>query len=154
MIYDLVPKSWFFKLWNFWPPFLGAGIKIQHVSKDYKHVIVSLKLRPWNRNYVGTQYGGSMFSMTDPFYMVIFLQTLGREYIVWDKSAGIRYLKPGRTHVTAHFNLTDEILNHIRKTLETQEKMDWTTVIQIKDLNNEVIAEVDKVIYIRKKKKS
>ena len=92
--------------------------------------------------------------MTDPFYMVMFLQNLGSEYIVWDKAASIRYLKPGRTDVVAHFQLTEEILNGVRKTLETQEKMDWTTTVQIKDLKGEVIAEVDKIVYIRRKTKA
>lgn len=151
MIYSLVPKNFFFLLWNFWPPFFGAGIRIRKVSTDYRQVIIQLKLRFWNRNYVGTQYGGSMFSMTDPFYMVMLLQNLGKEYIVWDKAASIKYLKPGKTNVTAEFLLNDEILDHIRDTLKTQEKMDWQTTVQIKDEAGVVVAEVDKVLYIRKK---
>lgn len=154
MLFDLVPKTWFFKLWNFWPPFWGAGIQITSVSSDYQHVVVRLKLRPWNRNYVGTQYGGSMFSMTDPFYMVMFLQTLGKDYIVWDKSANIRYLKPGRSDVTAEFYLSHETLDTIRKALEIQDKMDWTTTIEIKNREGETVAEVEKILYIRRKKKS
>jgi len=144
----------FFRLWNIWPPFLGAGIRIGEVSSDFRSVKIYLRLHWWNRNYVGTQFGGSMFMMTDAFYMVMFLQNLGHGYIVWDKSANIRYLKPGRTDVMAHFQLTEEILNGVRKTLETQEKMDWTTTVQIKDTAGEVIAEVDKVIYIRRKQKN
>lgn len=152
MTYQKLPLYLLFKLWNFWFPFLGAGISLDEVSKDFRYVRMKLKLRFWNRNYVGTQYGGSMFSMTDPIYMVMLLNNLGKEFIVWDKAASIRYLKPGRTHVTADFHLTDEILNDIRKTLETEEKMDWSTKVQIKDANGEVVAEVDKVLYIRKKK--
>ena len=143
-----------FRVWNIWPPFIGAGIRIGEVSSDFRSVKIYLRLRWWNRNYVGTQFGGSMFMMTDPFYMVMFLQNLGSEYIVWDKAASIRYLKPGRTDVVAHFQLTEEILNGVRKTLETQEKMDWTTTVQIKDLKGEVIAEVDKIVYIRRKTKA
>lgn len=152
MLYSLIPKNIFFLLWNLWPPFFGAGIRIKKVSADYRLVIIQLKLRFWNRNYVGTQYGGSMFSMTDPFFMVMLLQNLGREYIVWDKAASIRYLKPGKTNVTAEFILNDEILNHIRDSLKNQEKMDWQTTIQIKDEAGVVVAEVDKILYIRKKK--
>lgn len=142
-----------FKVWNFWLPFVGAGIRITEVSPDFRTVIVHLRLRWWNRNYVGTQFGGSMFMMTDPFYMVMFLQNLGHDYIVWDKGATIRYLKPGRSDVVAHFVLTEEILNGVRKTLETQEKMDWTTTVAIKDMSGEVVAEVDKIVYIRRKTK-
>jgi hypothetical protein len=147
-------KRLLFRLWNFWPPFLGAGIHIGEVSPDLRSVKVHLRLRWWNRNYVGTQFGGSMFMMTDPFFMVMFLQNLGRDYIVWDKVASIRYLKPGRTHVTAHFQLTEEILLQIRRQLENQEKMDWQATVPIKDENGETVAEVDKVIYIRRKKKT
>ncbi len=152
MIYQKFPPKILFSLWRFWPPFLGAGISIHVLSDDLRHTQARLKLRFWNRNYVGTQYGGSLFSMTDAVYMVMMLQNLGSQYIVWDKAATIRYLKPGRTDVIADYVLTEEILNSIRKTLETQEKMDWTVKVEIKDKNGEVVAEVDKVLYIRKKK--
>lgn len=152
MSYRALPLKWIFKLWNFWPPFLAAGIRLRQVSDDFKFVQTQLKLRFWNQNYVGTQYGGSLFSMTDPIYMVMLIHNLGSDYIVWDKAASIQYLKPGRTDVTADFELTDEILDSIRNQLKTSEKMNWTTKVLIKDKNNEVIAEVEKVLFIRKKK--
>jgi hypothetical protein len=151
--YRAFPIKLIFKLWNFWFPFLGAGISLSEISDDLKFVQTKLKLHFWNQNYVGTQYGGSMFSMTDPIYMVMLLHNLGSDYIVWDKAASIRYLKPGRTDLTADFQLTDEILNHIRMTLQNQEKMDWNTKVLIKDKNGESIAEVDKVLYIKRKQK-
>lgn len=92
-----------------------------------------------------------MFSMTDPIYMVMLIHNLGSGYIVWDKAATIRYLKPGRTDVTADFRLTEEILQMIRSTVEAQEKMDWTTTVFVKDKNGEAVAEVQKVLYIKKK---
>jgi hypothetical protein len=146
-----ISKNILFKIWNLWPPFLGAGIKLGKMDKDFRWVEAHLKLHWWNRNYVGTQFGGSMFMMTDPFYMVLFLHTLGNDYIVWDKAATIRYLKPGKTDLMVRFELSEEDLNLIRTTLEKQEKMDWTTTVHIRNTNNEVVAEVDKVIYIRKK---
>src|SRR5271157_3379702 len=79
---------------NIWPPFLGAGIRVRWRSN--RHVDVELKLRAWNRNYVGTHYGGSLYSMTDPFYMLMLMENLGRDYIVWDKAASIRFRKPGK----------------------------------------------------------
>lgn len=146
-----IKKSTLFKFWNFWPPFFFSGIKIVNVSDDYLHVLVRLKLRFWNANYVGTQYGGLMFSMTDPFYMVMLIQNLGQEYIVWDKSACINYLKPGKTDVTAEFTLTNEDLSEIRRALETQSSMDWQRNVEVKDKNGVVVALVNKVIYIKKK---
>lgn len=144
-------KKYVLRFWNFWPPFFGVGIKIQKVTEDYRYMKIRLKLRFWNSNYVGTQYGGSMFSMTDPFYMVMLLRNLGSNYIVWDKSASIRYIKPGKTDVFAEFKLTQEILDDIIQKVNEQGKIDWVTEIDILDKNNELIAKVEKTLYIRKK---
>lgn len=141
------------RFWNFWPPFFFSGIKLIKRTKDYRHVIVKLKLRFWNANYVGTQYGGSMFSMADPIYMVMLIQNLGPEYVVWDKAATIRYLKPGRTDLTAEFNLSDDDLALITSTLQLQDKMEWNRKVQIKDKNGEIVAEVDKILSIKKRNK-
>jgi len=99
---------------NFWPPFLGAGIRIRYISPDTKAVDVEMKLRFWNRNYVGTHFGGSLYSMTDPFFMLMLLDNLGPEYLVWDKAATIRFKKPGRGKVRAEFRLSDEQLDETR----------------------------------------
>jgi len=79
---------------NIWPPFLVAGIRVRWHSACC--VDVEMKLRPWNRNYVGTHYGGSLYSMTDPFYMLMLMENLGPGYIVWDKAASFRFRKPGK----------------------------------------------------------
>src|SRR4051812_22273637 len=99
-------KSSLLKLMNFWPPFLGAGIHVDFMAPDYHRIDVSMKLRFWNRNYVNTHYGGSLYSMTDPFYMLMLMQILGRDYIIWDKSASIRFKKPGMGKVRAVFELS------------------------------------------------
>ena len=147
-------KKWILRLWNFWPPFLGAGIHVRSITDDLRHFEATLKMHFWNRNFFGTQYGGSLFSMTDAIYSVMLVENLGNDYIVWDKSATIRYLKPGRTDVMATFKIDAEILAKIKQELSNKEKMDWVKLVEIKDLNGEVIAEVEKVIYIRRKKKT
>ena len=148
------PK-WFKKiilnLWNIWPPFLGSGISIHILSPDLRKIEVKLKLRFWNKNFFGTQYGGSLFSMTDAIYSVMLIENLGSEYVVWDKAATIRYLKPGRTDVQALFEINEAILTEIKTELKTKGKMDWHKPVQIYDLNKTLIAEVDKVLYIRRK---
>lgn len=141
------------KFWNLWPPLLFSGIKITHISPDFREIKVRLKLRFWNANYVGTAFGGSLFAMSDAFYMVMLLQNLGKEYIVWDKAAHIKYLKPGKTDVTADFKITEEDLTFIRQTLENEEKMDWEKRVQIIDKEGVIIADVTRVLYIRKKLK-
>ena len=135
---------------NIWPPFLGSGIRVKWSPGD-KAVDVEMKLRFWNRNYVGTHYGGSLYSMTDPFYMLMLMNNLGRDYIVWDKAASIRFRKPGKGRVRAEFRLTDEQLNDIRAQLRTQEKYEPTFVVEVKDEAGDVVAEVQKILYIRRK---
>jgi hypothetical protein len=135
---------------NIWPPILGAGIRVKW-SPDNKAVDVEMKLRFWNRNYVGTHYGGSLYSMTDPFYMLMLMNNLGRDYIVWDKAASIRFRKPGKGRVRAEFRLSDEQLDEIRAKLTTQEKYEPTFLVQVKDEAGDVVAEVQKVLHVRRK---
>jgi hypothetical protein len=100
---------------------------------------------------MGTQFGGSLYAMVDPWYMLMLIKNLGRDYIVWDKAATIQFRKPGKGKVTAEFRLTEEHLNEIRSTLINQKKMDYIFKVEIKDTDGKLIAEVDKVLYIRRK---
>ena len=136
---------------NLYPPFLGAGIRVKHVSTDMKSIDVEMKLRWWNANYVGTHFGGSLFSMTDPFYMLMLMANLGRDYIVWDKATTIRYRKPGKGTVRAEFRLSDSQLADIREKLKTLPKYEPTFKVEVKDDQGIVIADVDKLLWIRKK---
>ena len=140
-------------LWamNWWPPLLGAGIRVRRMSDGLREIDVEMKLRFWNANYVGTHFGGSLFTMTDPFYMLMLVENLGREYIVWDKTATIRFRKPGRGTVRAEFRLTQERVDEIRRALTTAEKYEPVFVAQIKDAQGDVVAEVEKVIYVRRR---
>lgn len=139
------------RLINFYGPFLGAGVKLLKMSKDFRHAKVSMKLTFYNKNYMGTQFGGSLYAMVDPWYMLMLIKNLGPEYIVWDKAATINFRKPGRETVYAEFNLTEDHLNEIRATLVAQNKMDYVFKVEIKDKDGKLIADVDKVLYIRKK---
>ena len=138
------------RLVNIWPPIAGAGIRVRW-GADMKSVNVEMKLRFWNRNFVGTHYGGSLYSMTDPYYMLMLIKNLGPEYIVWDKAASIRFRKPGKGKVRAEFRLTDAQLNDIRTQLETLPKYEPTFKVEVKDEAGEVVAEVEKLLHIRKK---
>jgi len=136
---------------NLWPPFLGAGIRVKRLQADWKEIAVEMKLRRWNSNYVGTHYGGSLYSMTDPFFMLMLIENLGRDYIVWDKSASIRFRKPGKGKVSAIFRLSDEQIEEIRQALKTEEKIERTFMVEVKDESGAVIAEVQKLLHVRKK---
>ena len=140
------------RLWlNLWPPFLGPGIRVTRLDRDWKAIDVEMPLRFYNRNYVGTHYGGSLYSMTDPFYMLMLIENLGRDYIVWDKSANIRFRRPGRGRVRAEFRISDEQLSSIREQLQTIEKVEPTFTVEVKDEAGEVVAVVEKVVQVRKK---
>jgi Domain of unknown function (DUF4442) len=136
---------------NLWPPFLGMGIRVRHIAPDMKAVDVEMKLSFWNANYVGTHFGGSLFAMTDPFYMLMLMANLGRDYVVWDKGATIRYRKPGRGTVRAEFRLSDTQIDEVRETLEALPKYEPVFFVEVKDEAGVVIAEVEKMLHIRKR---
>ena len=144
-------KNFLEKLINFYGPFLGAGVKLEKMSKDYRHALVSMKLTFYNKNYMGVQFGGSLYAMVDPWYMLMLIKNLGENYIVWDKSAVINFRRPGKGKVSAEFRLNQEQIEEIKKTLETQNKLDYTFNVEVKDDAGKLIADVHKVIYIRKK---
>ncbi|MGA9529428.1 MAG: DUF4442 domain-containing protein [Terriglobales bacterium] len=138
---------------NIWPPLLGAGIRIKRLQADWREIDVEMKFRFWNSNYVGTHYGGSLYSMTDPFYMLMLIENLGSDYIVWDKSASIRFRKPGKGTMRAEFRLTDSQIQEIRDKLQTQGKVEPVFMVQVKDESGALIAEVEKVLHVRKKQR-
>ncbi len=136
---------------NLWPPFIGTGIWIKEIASDYSHIKVEMKLRPWNKNYVGSHFGGSLYAMTDPFYMLMLIHLLGKGYIVWDKSASIKFIKPGKETVYAEFHLPKNQIEEIKQITDNQYKYEPVFNILIKNKKGEVIAEVEKELYIRKK---
>ena len=135
---------------NLWPPFLGAGIRVTRIAPDMMAIDVEMKLRWWNANYVGTHFGGSLFAMTDAFYMLMLMAKLGRDYVVWDKAASIRYRRPGRGKVRAEFRLSDQQVEDIREKLKTLAKWEPVFKVEVKDEQGTVIAEVEKVIHVRR----
>ncbi len=136
---------------NYYSPFLGAGIKVKHMSADFRHCQVIMPLTFYNKNYMGTQFGGSLYAMTDPWYMLMLIKNLGPDYIVWDKAASIRFKKPGRASVEAEFILTQADIDEVKAAVETNVKMDKIFIVEIKDDKGQLIAVVEKVVYIRKK---
>jgi uncharacterized protein DUF4442 len=136
-----------------YPPYLGAGVRVTHIALDFRRIEVEMPLRFYNRNYVGTHFGGSLYSMVDPFYMLMLINILGPDYIVWDKAATIRFKKPGKGLMKAAFHLSDEQIAEIRAAADTQPKVEPQFQVLIKDAEGNVVAEVDKLLYVRKKEK-
>ena len=137
---------------NFYPPYLGAAVRVTRISDDFRDVEVEMPLRFYNRNYVGTHFGGSLYSMVDPFYMLMLMNILGPDYIVWDKAASIRFKKPGKGVMKASFHLSEEQIVEIRKAADMQPKVEPQFQVVVKDAEGNVVAEVDKLLYVKKRK--
>jgi hypothetical protein len=138
-------------LGNWWRPYRGAGIKIIHANKNFTEMEVEMKLRWFNKNYVGTHFGGSLYAMTDPFYMMMLIYNVGDDYVVWDKSARIEFKKPGRSRVTAKFKYEDGEIEQIKAQADLNGKYIFNKHVDIIADDGEIIASVEKEIYIRRK---
>lgn len=139
------------RLLRIYVPYLGAGVRVTEVSDDFKTVRVEMPLRFYNRNYVGTHFGGSLYSMCDPFYMLMLINILGPDYIVWDKAATIRFKRPGKGVVKAVFQLSDEQIAQIKAGADAQGKIEPQFQVSVTDSEGNVVAEIDKLLYVRKK---
>ncbi|MBB6599132.1 DUF4442 domain-containing protein [Luteimonas sp. MC1825] len=139
------------RIMNVWPPFLFSGIRITAISEDYRHARVRMRQHWFNRNYVGTHFGGSLFAMTDPFWMLLTMRSLGRGYLVWDQAAEIRFVKPGRGTVEASFDLGEDVLETMRAaTANGGKHLHWFDT-QVHDAGGQVVASVRKQLYVRRK---
>ena len=136
---------------HWWPPLLGAGVKVTRMDADFRAIDIEMRLTWRNRNIMGAHFGGSLYAMTDPFYMLMLMENLGPEYIVWDKAAAIRYKRPGRSTVRVEFRLTQAQIDEVRATLETEERYEPVFLIEVKDASGNVVTEVHKTIYIAKR---
>lgn len=139
---------------NTYAPYVGAGIKVDHVDLDQGLCVVSMKLTAMNKNIVGTQFGGSLYSMVDPFYMIILMHQLGSGYVVWDKSSQIDFLAPGHTKVTARMKVDSREIAIIQELAAAGEPVFREYNTDIVDANQKVIATVTKTLYIRQRKYS
>jgi hypothetical protein len=140
------------KLLNIFPPFVGAAVHVKSVSDDFRTIEVEMPMRFWNKNLVGTHFGGSLYSMTDPFYMIMLIHHLGPGYIVWDKSATIRFKSPGIGLMRATFHMTAERVDEIRSQADREEKVEPVFQVIVKNSKGEVVAEVDKLLWVKKRK--
>lgn len=145
-------KPWLFKTYlNFWGPYRGAGIRVAEIAPDFGRVVVELRETRRNRNAVGTHFGGSLYSMCDPFYMLMFISRLGKEFVVWDKAASIDFERPGKGTVRAVFTLTAEDDATVRRETENGARYTPTYVVEVMDDSGQRVARVEKVLYFRRK---
>lgn len=136
---------------NLWSPFRGAGIRVESISKDFNKIRVVMDLRWFNVNYVGTHFGGSLYAMTDPFYMLMVMQNLGRDYLVWDKAAVIDFIRPGKGRVAAEFEIGPALVEEIREKTAGGQPHVFSLPVEVVDSEGQVVARVLKTLYVRKK---
>ncbi|MCB1201821.1 MAG: YiiD C-terminal domain-containing protein [Leptospiraceae bacterium] len=129
-------------------PYNGAGIRIRQI--DAFTVESYMSLTPTNTNYVGTHFGGSLYSMCDPFFMFILLHHFSESCMVWDKGAKIDFVRPGTGTVTARFHIPEEEIQTIREILKTEKKVIRTYTVNVLDETNNVVAALEKDLYIRR----
>ncbi len=135
---------------NLYPPFLGAGIRSRRI--DDLTIRVEMPLTWLNRNIFGVHFGGSLYAMCDPWFALILLRALGDGYIVWDKAASIQFVKPGRGAVTATFHIPPERVEEIRRAAQTSSKVEPLFNVEVLDSGGQVVARVEKLLYVRKKR--
>jgi len=136
---------------NLYPPLLGVGIRVRHMAEDT--IRVEMKQTTLNSNIVDTHFGGSLYAMCDPWYMLILMRRLGEDYIVWDKSASIRFLRPGRGTVTATFHIPQDRVDEIRAAADSEGKVEPVFTVDVLDAEGEAVARVEKTLYVRRKLK-
>lgn len=144
----------FLRLMRLYPPYLGAGVRVTRAEPDLSRVDVEMRLTPWNRNFVGTQFGGSLYSMCDPFFMLMLMTRLGPGYVVWDRSATIEFLRPGRGTVSASFELSESRVDEIRRGADQGEKVLPRFDVVVHDAEGQPVARIEKLLYVRRKEAS
>jgi acyl-coenzyme A thioesterase PaaI-like protein len=147
--------AWLFRRFlNWWPPYRGAGIRVTALAPDWHAVRIELRPGLRNRNYFGTHFGGSLYAMVDPFYVLMLVHLLGADYLVWDQAAEIEFVRPGRGVVSAEIRLDPAEVERIRREAASGEKFLPEYAIEIRDAGGEVVARVRKRLYIRLKKRA
>ncbi|HEY0788454.1 MAG TPA: DUF4442 domain-containing protein [Thermoanaerobaculia bacterium] len=145
-----IRKRLIYRLINFWPPYFFAGIHVTRLDPAHGVAEVELRTHWWNANYHGTAYGGSLFSMTDPFYALILIEHLGPRFMVWDKTSSIRFRRPGVGTVKARFEIARETIDEIRETAIREGKAEPSFVCDIVDAKGETVARVEKLVHVKR----
>lgn len=137
---------------NTYPPYVGARIQVTELDPEYRRIRVEMRLEEANANLVGVHFGGSLYAMVDPHLMILLMERLGDDYLVWDKRAEIDFVKPGTGTVHATLELSDDEVEAVRAAADEKRKHlpEWT--VEVLDEEDEVVARVKKTLYVRRKR--
>jgi len=136
---------------NLFPAYRGTGGRVTYIRHDWGEVHVRIPLSWRTRNYVGTIYGGSLYGAVDPIYMLMLLRVLGPAYTVWDKAASIRFRRPGRSTLSATFELSSQLVDGIREELTRVPKLDRIFLVELKDAAGIVHASIEKTVHVSRR---
>ncbi|MCL5254527.1 MAG: DUF4442 domain-containing protein, partial [Gammaproteobacteria bacterium] len=92
-----------------------------------------------------------LYAMVDPMYMLLLMRQLGHDYIVWDKSAGIDFKRPGKGRVYAEFKVSAEQVAEIKAAADRGEKVLPEWPVEVLDEKGKVVAKIQKTLYVKKK---
>jgi acyl-coenzyme A thioesterase PaaI-like protein len=137
---------------NLWPPLAGAGIRVRRIAPDFREVVVEMPLGPLNRNAFGAHFGGSLYAMTDPFFVLMLYHNLGPDYVIWDRAASIDYVAAGRSRVRAVLKVTDQDLRTIGRMTESGSKHLHLFHADVVDAEDLLVARVEKLVYLRRRR--
>lgn len=137
---------------NLWPPYLFTGIHAVEIDCEFRHARVRLRRGLLNRNYVGTHFGGSLFAMADPFWMLLMMHRLGTGYTVWDRAAEIDFVTAVRETVYASFALSDDCVSEVRSACSQGTPVTRWFETDVETAGGKVVARVRKQLHIRSRK--
>jgi acyl-coenzyme A thioesterase PaaI-like protein len=132
---------------NFWPCIWCTGGKVQFISSDHREIHIGLKLNTRTRNRVGTVFGGSIYSSVDPYYMLMFMKILGKDYVVWDKAASVKFVRPIIGAVKCRFLITDELVAGVKQKISEQGEYTFDLPLKYEDDKGAVYAVFNKTVY-------
>ncbi|WP_022892520.1 DUF4442 domain-containing protein [Agromyces subbeticus] len=139
---------------SLWIPNLFSGIRVKRFATDWTSATVELRVNVFTRNYVKTAFGGSMSAMTDPYFFMLVMHQIGRDYIVWDTRGEIEFVKPGRGVLTAQFAVSPEKTAELRERARGGAKvLEWFET-EITDRDGDVVARVRREVYVREKQRA
>lgn len=147
-------RRWSLRHVGWYPPYVAAGIRVPICDPAGGVYKAEMSLAFYNRNALGTHFGGSLYAMCDPFYALILMEQLGRDYAVWDKSAQIEFVRPGRGRVTATFQISPERVAEIREAAEVGGMVEPVFTAEVTDESDSVVARVTKTVHVRKRRSS
>jgi hypothetical protein len=137
---------------NWSPMYRRTTAKVITVAPDLSHITIKIPLNWKNKNYVGTIFGGSMFSAVDPIPMVQLINLLDENYVVWDKRAEIKFKRPAKETLFADFIFTPDEVKSIKLQVSESKEIDIIKKITLTNKDKTIVyCEVNKTIYVANK---